>query len=158
MMRYPGLTRWHNFIQSQIQQKPFLTCASGQTRQFFGRPKEILTKAVAYEPQANTTYATNLAMSRLWNDEDNRIQSPVGRALPNQTRNMRASNMQLRIMPLHQVHDALVGQFPCPDLVWSIGKIKSYFDNAITIAGQKITIPFEGGYGRSWGELDNKIK
>ena len=155
-LRYPGIARWHNFIDGQLKQKPFLTCASGQTRQFFGRPKEILTKAVAFEPQANTTYATNLAMQSLWNDKENRIETWETNNVSSKRSN---GNMvtTLRIQPLHQVHDALIGQFKTTDVLWAVEKIKSYFNNEITIAGQKITIPFEGGYGKSWGELSNKI-
>jgi hypothetical protein len=52
------------------------------------------------------------------------------------------------------VHDALVGQFKIEDTAWAIDKIKSYFDNPLVIANQKITIPFEGNYGTSWGKLD----
>jgi hypothetical protein len=122
-----------------------LTAASGQVRQFFGRPDDVLTKAVAFEPQANTTYATNLAAYRLWNDLDNRILSNSMGC---------KENIRLRIEPLHQVHDALIGQFPQADTAWAVGKIKSYFNNPLTIAGQQITIPFEGNYGSSWGNLD----
>jgi hypothetical protein len=52
------------------------------------------------------------------------------------------------------VHDALLGQFKIEDTAWAISKIKSYFANEIIIAGIPITIPFEGHYGRSWGEQD----
>ncbi len=132
-----------------------------QVRQFFGRPDEILTKAVAFEPQANTTYATNLAMFRLWTDPDNRSTRQV---LPSQDQrpsefvespqSSGAIRCRLRIEPLHQVHDALCGQFRKTDTSWASGKIKSYFNNPLTIAGQQITIPYEGGYGGSWGSLN----
>jgi DNA polymerase I-like protein with 3'-5' exonuclease and polymerase domains len=138
--RYPGIQKWHNFVRSQLGQRTRLTAASGQDRQFFGRPDEILTKAVAHEPQANTTYVTNLAMHNLWNDISNR--------LPNGT---------LRIQLLHQVHDALLGQFKIEDTAWAVSKIRSWFNNPIKVAHQTLIIPFEGGYGRSWGELKNAI-
>ncbi len=138
--RYPGIQKWHNFVRSQLGQRTRLTAASGQDRQFFGRPDEILTKAVAHEPQANTTYVTNLAMHNLWNDVSNR--------LPNGT---------LRIQLLHQVHDALLGQFKIEDTAWAVSKIRSWFNNPIKVAHQTLIIPFEGGYGRSWGELKNAI-
>lgn len=140
---YPGIPRWHDWIARRLKERPVLTAASGQVRQFFGRPDEILTKAVAFEPQANTTYATNLAVWRLWSDRDNRCD--------------RNGITHLRIEPLHQVHDALLGQFKTTDTTWAVGKIKSYFANPLTIAGQKITIPFDGGYGPSWGNLPNKL-
>jgi hypothetical protein len=132
---YPGIPRYHQYIGRQLAVRQVLTAASGQVRQFFGRPDEILTKAVAFEPQANTTYATNLAMWNLWSDAENRRKG------------------RLIIEPLHQVHDALIGQFKITDTDWAVKKIKSYFTNELVIAGQKITIPFEGGYGTSWGCL-----
>ena len=138
--RYWGVKKWHDWVARRLKERPILIAASGQVRQFFGRPDEILTKAVAFEPQANTTYATNLAAWRLWSDETNRL-VPV---LPTR-------KVSLRIEPLHQVHDALIGQFQRTDTQWAIPKIKDWFNNPLQIAGQTITIPFEGHYGMSWG-------
>lgn len=144
---YPGIKRYHQHIGRLLSQnRMILTAASGQIRQFFGRPDEVLTKAVAFEPQANTTYATNMAMFRLWTDHENRKYG-------DQTFNLRARTCKLRIEPLHQVHDALVGQFKQEDTTWAISRIKDYFNNPLTIAGQQITIPAEGHYGVSWGNL-----
>ena len=138
--RYPGIRKWHGWVASRLRERPELVAASGQARKFFGRPDEILTQAVAFEPQSNTTYATNLAMFNLWNDVDNRVATPMG--------------LELRIQPLHQVHDALCGQFQITDTPWAVGKIRAWFNNPITIAGQKIVIPFDGSYGPSWGTTD----
>lgn len=146
---YWGIKRWHDYISRRIQARQVLTAASGQVRQFFGRPDEILTKAVAFEPQANTTYATNLAMHKLWTDPDNR----------QSTKHLHDSSREttlLKIQPLHSVHDALIGQFAQYDTSWAVGKIASYFNNPLKIAGQDITIPFDGGFGRSWGQLGPK--
>lgn len=156
--QYPGITKWHDWVARRLKERPFLLAASGQLRQFFGRPDDILTKAVAFEPQANTTYATNLAAWKLWSDNENRtneINRPSfnGRTDTGFSQNER-SVIKLRIEPLHQVHDALVGQFPKSDTTWAVNKIKSYFNNPLLIAGQQITIPFEGGYGVSWGDLN----
>jgi hypothetical protein len=154
--RYRGIRLWHDWVARRLRERPVLIAASGQVRQFFGRRDEILTKAVAFEPQANTTYATNLALLKLWTDpenhsirgicQDNRAQT--------QTRDMQSNRrIYLRIEPLHQVHDAVCGQFRKEDTAWATAKIKSYFDNPLKIAGQSITIPFEGGFGPSWGNL-----
>jgi uracil-DNA glycosylase family 4 len=131
---YWGIPKWHDWIARRMKEKPVLTAASGQVRQFFGRPDDVLTKAVAFEPQANTTYATNLAAHKLWCDPDNR-----------------KPNGGFHIEPLHQVHDALLGQFRRERSEWAARKIQSYFNNTLVIAGQNITIPFEGAYGISWG-------
>jgi len=138
---------WHDWMTRHLSKQPYppkLTSASGHTRRFFGRYNEILGEALAHEPQANTTYATNLAAYRLWTDRDNRI--------------IRDTKCKLRIEPLHQVHDALLCQARIEDTDWAVAKLKSYFNNPITIAGQPITIPFEGNYGPSWGDLPNAIK
>jgi hypothetical protein len=159
--RYWGIKKWHEWTARRLSEKPILVAASGQVRQFFGRPEEILTKAVAFEPQANTTYATNLAAWKLWNDKDTRVyDSRPQSSEPSQNNYGTSSGLQLvenrcslKIEPLHQVHDALIGQFRIEDTPWAVNKIKSYFDNPITVAGITLTIPFEGNYGPNWDDL-----
>jgi len=154
--RYPGIQKWHRWMENKIRERPTLIAASGQVRHFFGQFDKILPKAVAFEPQANTTYATNLAMYKLWTDPENRIQ-PIRLSLPREASEHDARSA-LRIEPLHQVHDALVGQFRKADTAWAVGKINEWFDNPLYIAGQKITIPFDGGYGSSWGQAGDEEK
>lgn len=151
--RYWGIRKWHDYIARRIRERPILTAASGQVRQFFGRPDEILTKAVAFEPQANTTFATNLAMYKLWTDPENRIYETQEHLHPSSGQ-AEQGKVRLRIEPLHQVHDALCGQFLRNDTAWASSKIKTWFLNPLQIAGQSITIPYEGGYGPSWGSLN----
>lgn len=134
-IRYKGVKAWHAWVQSNIDRTSTLPSASGHVRTFFGRPRDPATYRLAYahEPQQNTTYATNLAMLRLWQDPENR--TPDG---------------SLIIQPLHSVHDALCGQFPINRTEWAVEKIRSYFNNPIQIRNTTITIPFEGGAGPSW--------
>lgn len=143
--RYRGITAWQNKIKATLANSrgfPTIPCASGHLRRFFGRRNDMETykAALAHEPQANTTYATNLAIYRLWTDPENRTPSGT-----------------LIIEPLHQVHDALIGQWPTHLRDWARAKVRSYFANPITIAGTTLTIPFDGAYGRSWGELKNPL-
>ena len=136
-VRYPGVQRWHTFIENKLKQCrgiPYLIAASGQKCMFFDRFRDMLTKAVAFEPQCNTTFATNKAMNRLWKDKDN----------------IRPDGSRI-IVPLHQVHDALCGQFRKEDTEWAKAKIKEYFDNPLVIANQRMVIPYDGAYGVSWG-------
>lgn len=128
--------KWHNWTERQLALRPELQSASGHVRRFFGRRDEILGEALAHEPQINTTYATNLAMWRLWTDPDNK--RPDG---------------GLYVEPLHSVHDALVGQFPKAMTAWAVPKIREWFNNPIRIANKTLVIPFEGAYGESWGKL-----
>ena len=142
LVRYPGLPRHQANVKRQLETTSTIICASGHARRFFGRKHDHATfrAACAQEPQHNTTYITNQALLRLWEDPENR--RPDGSII---------------IEPLHQVHDALCGQFPQPQTEWAIKKIFEWFQNPIQIGSTSLIIPFEGGYGPSWGELPNKI-
>lgn len=126
---------WHDWMAANLKRSPIFISACGHRRIFFGRTDEILGQALAHEPQVNTTWATNSAALRLWNDPQNRC--------PNKT---------LIIEPLHQVHDALCFQFPESQLQFAQSRIPHYFSNPITIGSITLTIPYEGHYGPSWGE------
>ena len=143
--RYPGVLSWHNWAKAKLLADGKLLSASGHLRIFFGRRygtaiNETVKEFLAHEPQNNTTWCTNLAVLNLWNDPTNRTRTGG-----------------LYVQCLHQVHDALCGQWPqnCRDEVKE--KIHTWFKNTITIAGIPITIPFDGGYGPNWGEATNKI-
>lgn len=142
LYRYWGVPSWHKDVESQIRNKGTMRAACGHHHRFFGRPNDnkTLREALAFEPQCNTTYITNKAALNLWNDPENR------------------QNSRLIIQPLHQVHDALCGQFPIAKADWAIEKLNQYFQNPIQIGSHLIIIPFDGGFGKSWGELNNPIK
>jgi DNA polymerase len=127
---------WHNWMRTNLERKAAFVSACGQRRVFFGRRDDLLGQALAHEPQVNTTYATNRAVLNLWNDPENR-----------------RPNGGLYIEPLHQVHDALCGQFSKDRTTWAISRIRSYFSNILRIGNVDVTIPFEGAYGTSWGCL-----
>lgn len=184
-----GINAWKAWARSEmLAMKPGglrLTTASGHTRIFFNRRRngkevahETLRQFLSHEPQANTTYATNLAMSNLWSDRANRVSSYYGVGSSDFIRQIQetvsdamsiveshAARLKVRdtteggflIEPQHQVHDALNGQFDKALLPWAKTKIKSYFNNALTIAGRQIVIPYDGGYGPSWGECGDKF-
>lgn len=174
--RYPGILTWHRWAESQLTSKGTLTSASGHTRRFFGRRfgdrrgvEETLKQFLAHEPQNNTTWATNLAMFNLWRDPANRVQSVNGRvitccdgsvhyipleAVPFMSRLRPAA---LLIEPLHQVHDALCVQWPSFLREWAQRKMHQYFQNELVIAGVPIVIPFDGTWGKSWGDMPNKV-
>ncbi len=126
---------WWKATENKISRQPYpprFTSASGQTRMFFGRRQEILGEMLSHEPQNITTYAINMAVYKSWTDPENRL------------------GLRLRVEPLHQVHDEYLTQFKIVDTDWAITKIKQWFNNPITIAGIKITIPFEGTICRNW--------
>lgn len=165
-VRYHGIYQWHNWARREVLEGRNLTSASGHERKFFGRRKawnyqtrtveadhDTFKEFLADSPQENTTYATNLALHKLWHDPENResrvLQLPSRVGEPQECQ-------RLLIEPLHQVHDALIGQFPKEKTDWAKEKIRSWFQNQLIIAGTPVTIPFEGSYGPSWGEMGTK--
>lgn len=138
-LRYPGVEAWQSFVRVHLYNHGTLPSASGHVRRFFGRRNDnsVIQSAVSHEPQANTTYVTNLATFNLWTDRENR-----------------RSDNSLIIQPLHSVHDALNGQFPIDLTSWSIDKIRQYFQFEVNIGSTIIRIPYEGAYGLSWGDCD----
>lgn len=149
----------HDWMQRQINNStyPFkLTASNGFTRKFYNRKSECLGEALAHLPQVYTTYATLRAAHRLWTDPNNRVvavhEVPKDRVglSGTEANNLRPCSCALRVEPLHQVHDELLVQFKIEDTAWAISKIKQWFANPIEIAGQQITIPFDGAYGTAW--------
>lgn len=165
--RYPGIHSYHSWGAQGVFTGQNLKGASGHTRVFYGRrdgwnhktkqlehDHETWKEWLADEPQENTTYCCNLAMERLWSDRENRREGiflESGGETYIATRKGKPGG--LVVQPMHQVHDALIGQFPITQTEWAVAKLNSYFDNPITIAGETLVMPFEGAYGPSWGEL-----
>ena len=138
LTRYQGIYLWHRKIKQALKTCGYLISASGHRRDFFGRRDDHKTfmEACAEEPQNNTTYATKLALKKLWSEAENCKRKD-----------------KLVVEPLHTVHDSLIGQFRKEDTAWAITSIRHWFNNPLQIAGQTIVIPFEGSYGESWGNL-----
>lgn len=133
---YEARNQW---LTQTLAQKRELTTACGIRRTFYDLRSSIkpeptaLRSALSFEPQANTTYVTNLALQKLWQNPQNR--TPDG---------------ALIVEPLLLVHDAIAGQFPKEQVETSIQMLKQAFQHTIKIHGISVTIPFEGGYGTSW--------
>lgn len=143
LLRYKGVKLWQQWCGHELKTKGYLINASGQKRIFFGRKDnpETLRDFIANEPQHNTTYATNLALLSLWIDPDNHN-----------------SDGSLKVWPCHHVHDALITQWHQRHRDFAREKMPQWFNNPIMIAGIKITIPYDGKFGPSWGELSEKNK
>tara|TARA_R110000782_G_scaffold146907_1_gene239611 strand:- start:27683 stop:30352 length:2670 start_codon:yes stop_codon:yes gene_type:complete len=138
--RYMAVQRWQQWIKATLLKTGSLNCASGHIRRFFGRKNDPATinAALSHEPQANTTYVTNLGLRRLWLDPANRN-----------------DDQSLIIEPLHQVHDAMCGQFPIAKVDWAKEKLKNYMYNPVTIADETLVIPYEGEYGPNWKDMNS---
>ncbi len=141
-VRYPGIPRLHVWMKQEIITKGVLTASNGFTRRFFGRKDDsgTLRQALAHLPQVYTTYATTLALHRLWTDPENR-----------------ADDGALHIEPLHTVHDSLLTQWRIERTEWAREKMGAWFENEMLIAQERITIPASGSFGISWGQQDNSL-
>lgn len=160
--RYKGVLSWHNWCESKLVADGKITSCSGNTRIFFGRRfgkdiHETVKQFLAQEPQHTTTWSTNLAMLNLWKDPENRRGGLVLEAHATWRAQTTLDVGSLIIEPLHQVHDALCGQWPRTCRDWASAKVRSYFNNPLTIAGTTLTIPFDGAFGPSWGDTPNTL-
>lgn len=137
--RYWGIPLLHKWMAQTIKQEGKLVASNGFSRTFYGRKDDHDTakEALAHLPQVYTTYATELALLRLWADPDNRN-----------------TDGSLKCEPLHTVHDSLLDQFDEQLLEWAREKHRQWFDNPMQIANELITIPAEGAVGRDWKHLD----
>lgn len=133
-------------IRRRLMDTGYLVAACGIRRQFFAIRNRrdiddaVIRAASSFEPQANTTWATNKALERLWYDCENRT-----------------SRGSLFIEPLLQIHDALAGQFRSRDREWAGRKIHEWFQNPLIIAGTKLTIPVDGKWGPNWKECKHSF-
>lgn len=132
-------------IARELRDRGYLVAACGIRRQFFNVRNRMpsdsdIREGSAFEPQANTTWATNKALERLWYDQTNRT-----------------SRGGLFIEPLLQVHDAIAGQYKSRDRAWAAERLISYFDNPITVCKIPLTIPADGKYGTDWKNCKTSI-
>jgi hypothetical protein len=134
-------TTW---VKQQLEKYGALESAAGTRRQFYdiryGRSidQNVLRAALSFEPQCNTTYATNLALHRLYYDKVNRrIGFPI---FINE--------------PLLMIHDALAGQTRIEDRVAGEKILINAFLAEMVIHGVHVSIPAEGGFGKNWKSTD----
>jgi len=134
------------YLAEQLKQTGRLDSANGHRRKFLSIRNrsqiegEVIRNALAHEPQANTTYVTNIALLNLYNDPENR-----------------RPNGSLIVEPILTVHDALCGQWPQELRDWAKTKLKHWFSIDITIHDIPVNIPADGGWGENWKELPNEI-
>jgi DNA polymerase I-like protein with 3'-5' exonuclease and polymerase domains len=137
--RYVGVPRWQAAVARQLKETGTLTTPFGFSRRFFGRKDDngTLRDALAFEPQANTTWATNQMLLSLWVDPENRT-----------------SEGAFVVEPLHQVHDAAMFQGPVGQRAWIKGKVQEWFNHPLAIGGVEVLIPYEAGVGANWKHLE----
>lgn len=135
-----------DYIRRELGARARLTSAIGFSRQFFGIryggmvEDDILRIGLSFEPQANTTGVTNLALSKMWYDPANRRKSGA-----------------LFVEPLIQIHDALAGQYPSRMRDWARERFAAWFNNPIIIHGIEVRIPAEGNFGPNWKDTTHPL-
>jgi hypothetical protein len=141
---YYGLELRNDYLRRQLCNHGYIDAASGQRRYFLDirSRKNIddatIRVAASHEPQANTTFSTNAALSNLYYDRENR--TPRG---------------NLRCESTLMIHDALAGQAHRSQQQWALEKFeKQWFDIPLVIHGLDINIPVEGGWGPNWKETE----
>lgn len=145
--RYWGIELWHRDIERQLKQTGAVACASGLTREFFGRRQGLdgridestLREAYALEPQSVTTFVINRALDYLWTAGDNRdaAAEPV-------------------LKPLLTVHDEVDAVGPVERRDWCRELLGRALAAPVTIGKVTLTIPYVAKWGTSWGEAVNK--
>ena len=134
-LRYKTDVR-NDWIRKTLQATACITSSCGVRRHFFSiRDRRdiddgVVREASAFNPQCNTTYATNAALRNLWYDEGNRT-----------------SKGGLFIEPLIQIHDALCGQYRTVHQTFVAEKLKTWFHIPMRIAGMEVIIPVYAKYG-----------
>lgn len=154
--RYPGIKRVQAAAATRMIRDGILTTSQGWQRRFYGRKSHKVQVGGQWVerpdrtthgawlgtlPQFITTYVTKLGLAKLWADPDNR-----------------RPDDSLRVEPLHTVHDSLNPMWRVEDREFAKAKILPvWFNNEVQVAGQTLTIPASGTYGRSWGQQPHSL-
>lgn len=128
---FPGIPKWHNRVQQEIQQHGNLTSLMGRRRWFFGRRDDASTirEAIAYDPQGSVGDILNTGMLQVW----------------------RTNVCQL----LLQIHDAILVQYPEDKEDEILPSVLSALSVPVPLrAGRTLVIPNEAKTGWNWGSFD----
>jgi len=131
---YPSFPRWWRHCAQCLETEQAITTPFGNTRHFFGRPRDdaTLREAIAHSPQSSTALRLNLALWRVWSIMGNRVQI------------------------LAQVHDALYFQFPdiSPAVEEQIvAQALSLISTPLSHSNRTFDVPGEAKTGWNWGSF-----
>ena len=127
---YPSFPRWWRHCAQCLETEQSVTTPFGNTRHFFGRPRDdtTLREAIAHSPQSSTALRLNLALWRTW------------------------SIMGTRVQILAQVHDALYFQYrESDDEAQIIAQALSLISTPLTHKTRTFDVPGEAKTGWNWG-------
>lgn len=131
---HPNLQKWWDDTAYVIKHTGILynLCPHRRPRRFYDRPDSCLPAAVAYVPQSTIGDSMNIAIARIDKDEECK---------------------KLDVQMLLQVHDALGGQVPKPNVQSAMALMKQHMSIDLTVpkTGEVFQVPVEIATGPSWG-------
>ena len=130
---HPYLESWWRSIEQQLYATRTLHTLLGRPRKFFNRISAVLPEAIAYVPQSTVGDLVNIALLRIYKDEE-----------------LRDYGLEM----LLQVHDAIGGQV---DDKWVLPAMRRYQElSAIPLQnpnGEEFVIPLDISVGTSWADV-----
>lgn len=135
-IKYKYIETWWRRIESQLSLNRTLVTPYGREFTFYDFwGKELFKSATAVVPQSTSVDYINGGMLRVYHEL----------VVP------RKYSFEL----LHQNHDSIVAQYPIGERDSVHRIVPELLTSELEVNGHTISIPVEGSYGPSWGELTN---
>jgi DNA polymerase-1 len=128
---FPGIPRWHAWVQRELRETGYLVSLTGRKRWFFGRrdDPETLRAAIAFSPQGGIGDILNSGMLAVW----------------------RSGIAQL----LLQIHDAILIQYREADEDWVVPQAMKLLVQPFQLDhGRTLVIPCEAKVGWNWANQE----
>jgi DNA polymerase I-like protein with 3'-5' exonuclease and polymerase domains len=133
-IKYKYIEKWWRSIENSLNVDRTLISPYGRKFTFYDQwGKELFKSATAIIPQSTSVDYMNGGMLRVYNEL----------VVPN----------RFGFELLHQNHDSIVAQYPIKHRREVHEVVPELLKSEVVINGYTISIPVEGGYGPSWGQL-----
>lgn len=135
---YPGIAKWHSFIQTELRNDRTLINCFGRKCRFLEKwGHDLFKQAYAFKPQSTVADIVNDALVKVYNDTDERM---------------------LNVEILAQVHDSILLQIPLTqstnDILYCINRIKEEMDPELEYFGRTFHIETDIKMGdNNWADL-----
>lgn len=139
--RYPGINKVHEQMVRLMNDIGHLDSFSGTRRFFYSRrDNATVREMLSHLPQSHTNYATNKLIERMYYWSENRERK-----------------VHLVMKPCNQVHDETCFLFQQERLEFVRELFYKMTELEMECWGVKFRIPFEVGYGPSWGDAKEEL-
>lgn len=128
---FPGIRAWHYQVQSDLQRNGYLITPLGRKRHFWKRHTDPTTirEAVAYLPQSLISDILNLALLRIW------------------------QTLEPKVQLLAQIHDAILFQIHQDNVEEYLPQVLSLMQIPISVNQTTLSIPVSCNTGPTWGSI-----